>query len=269
MIDFANPSDGWLLIYGSPGMSHIPSIILHTTDGGQHWNELANSENTGVTGIFFTDVQNGWESASDDQLVSMNPAQPWLGVTHDGGQTWHDVQLPMLPGAGKNEIAHPTPPVLFGKNGLLPVQDQHYGGEGIGLDLYVTHDGGQTWTPTKFLAAKGDQRTLNSFTVDIVDMYHVWVTIGTNLYATSDGGQSWIKLPQLPQAISHLRFTDLLRFLDTHNGWALGSINTTSGEIKKQPPNLLHTTDGGCTWQSINYSIVGKPTATPSTPMGQ
>ena len=60
MTDFVNPSDGWLKIYGEPGASQVPSVIFHTTDGGQHWNELANSLANNATGIFFSDMQNGW-----------------------------------------------------------------------------------------------------------------------------------------------------------------------------------------------------------------
>ena len=166
-------------------------------------------------------------------------AQPPLEVTHDGGQTWHNLSLPVLPGAGKDDLIQTMPPVFFGKNGLLPVQDQ-------GLDLYVTYDGGQTWTPTKLVTSNGP----GSFTVNITDIRHVWATNGTNLYATSNGGQSWTKLPPTPQPISELSF------VDANNGWAIGPTNVTPGNTKNQPPSLLHTTNSGRTWQAVNYSIV-------------
>ena len=270
MPHFLNPSNGWLQTFGEPGMSQLPSAIFHTTDGGQHWKQLGSANQSDgsnavvrASGISFSDIQNGWESG-DGSGAAVNPAQPRLEVTHDGGQTWHSQSLPALPGAGKDDMVETTPPVLFGKNGLLPVQDQDFtppgstGVQGIGLDLYVTHDSGQTWTPTKFITTKGYQGP-SSFIVYVADMQHVWAASGTDLYATSDGGQSWTRLPQPPQRISELSF------IDFNNGWAISSINTTTDNTKNQPSNLLHTTDSGRTWQPINYSIVGKSTATPPT----
>jgi len=268
---FLNASDGWLQTFGVSGMAgQVPSAIFHTTDGGQHWKQLGNANqsygsNTVVraSGISFSNIQNGWESG-DGSGAAANPAQPRLEVTHDGGQIWQSQSLPALPGAGKDDMVETTPPVLFGKNGLLPVQDQDFtppgstSVQGIGLDLYVTHDSGQNWTPTKFLTIKEYQGS-SSFTVYVVDMQHVWAANGTDLYATSDGGQSWTQLPQPPQTISELSF------IDSNNGWAIGSINTTTDNTKNQPSNLRHTTNGGRTWQPTNYSIVGKSTATPPT----
>ena len=74
-------------------------------------------------------------------------------------------------------------------------------------------------------------------------MQHAWAALGTNLYATSDGGQSWTKLPPTPQPIGELSFVDI------NNGWAIGPGNATT------PSPVLHTTDGGYTWQQVNYSV--------------
>jgi len=244
---FLNASDGWLQTFGQLGMGdQPPSAIFHTTDGGQQWKFLGNtypSEPSDCeapapsgppcnplihsSGISFSDAQNGCESGLGG--AGTTEARPVLDVTHDGGQTWHSLSLPALPGAGNIGMIPTTPPVFFGKNGLLPVSVRD-----IGFDLYVTHDGGQTWTPTKLVTRNGQ----SSFTVYVADMQHAWATSGTDLYATSDGGQSWTNLPPTPLPISTLDFAD------ANNGWAI------------TPANLLYTTDGGSTWQPINYSIV-------------
>lgn len=225
---FLNASDGWLQTSDEQGMGgQVPSRIFQTTDGGQHWNQLGNtypgSELIQSSGISFNNAQNGWESG----IPGAGGAQPIVDVTHDGGQTWHSLSLPTPPGASPDsQVQAVTPPVFFGKDGVLPIK-------GSGIDLYVTHNAGQTWTPTKAVTSNGQ----GSLVIDIIDMQYIWVAVGTNISVTSDGGQSWTKLPSTPQAINGLNF------VDPNNGWAI------------TPTELLHTTDGGRTWQLINYSI--------------
>ena len=191
----------------------------------------------------------------------MNPAQPLLDVTHDGGQTWQSVQLPALPGAGQDNLVETTPPVMFGNNGLLPITDGDVtlsttgvNPSSTGLDLYVTHDAGLTWSPTKFITITGDEVPI----VYVTDMQHAWAATSTGTYATSDGGQSWTKLPPTPQPIG------MMSFIDAKNGWAVGprdipiganDSNVIAKATNSGQPLLLHTTDGGRTWQHINYSI--------------
>jgi photosystem II stability/assembly factor-like uncharacterized protein len=272
MLHFLNASNGWLQVLGEPGsvgksgLGGRPLFIFQTTDGGQRWKQLASPNPKDIpdpSGISFSDMQTGWE-AGDNPTASMsgtiNNAQPLLVVTHDGGKTWKSQPLPVLRGVGKSDMVSTRPPVFFGKNGLLPVVDQivpprdSKSKPGIGLNLYMTQNGGQTWTPTKLVTNNG--LGLSSFTFYIADMQHAWVVSGTNLYATSNSGQSWTKLPPTPQPISELSF------VNANDGWAIGSTNVTPGNTKDQPPSLLHTTNGGRTWQPINYSIVGKPITT-------
>jgi len=243
MPHFLNPSNGWLQTFGQAGSSD--STIFYTTDGGLHWNEpgkLNTKDIPYASGISFIDNQNGWE-AGNNPTAAIDNAQPLLEVTHDGGKTWQSQSLPALPGADKSAKLSTKPPVFFGMTGLLPVSDQIIPPKtpGIGLDLYVTHNGGQTWTPTPLVTSNiPGNKKLMPFTIDVMDMQHAWAILGTDLYATSNGGQSWTKLPSAPQSITELNF------VDANTGWAI------------TPTNLLHTTDGGHTWQPINYFIDGK-----------
>jgi photosystem II stability/assembly factor-like uncharacterized protein len=255
MPHFVNTSDGWLEIFGHPGAGSRGSYLFHTTDGGQHWNQLADPNRSGSvrrsSGISFSDVRNGWQSG-DGGGGTPNPAQPLLDITHDGGQTWQSVQLPALPGAGKDDVVETTPPVIFGNNGLLPVQDNSQSRSGI--DLYVTHNAGLTWSPTKFVIITGNEVPI----VYVTDMQHAWAITSTGTYVTSDGGQSWTKFPPTPQPIG------MMSFIDAKNGWAVGPRDIPIGAnvsdviakaTNSGQPLLLHTTDGGRTWQQINYSI--------------
>jgi len=261
MLHFLNASDGWLQAFGAGGRS---LLIFQTTDGGQHWNQVTSPNLKDITdpnGISFNDAQTGW-AAGENLADTINNTQPVLGITHDGGKTWSSQPLPMLPGGGKDDMVITRPPVFFGNNGLLPVDQivpsPDSKSSPIGLNLYVTQNGGQTWTPTKLVTSNVPGNAPNFFTVDITDMQHVWAANGTNLYVTSNGGQSWIKLPPTPLPISDLSF------VDANNGWAIVSTETIPGDINTQQTQLLHTTNGGHTWQPINYSIIGQ-SATTST----
>jgi photosystem II stability/assembly factor-like uncharacterized protein len=257
---FLNASEGWLQSYQVTQTGNVPAIF-HTTDGGQHWNQLGTPNDTQVqSGISFINAQNGWEAGAG-RASAANPAQPPLDVTHDGGKTWQSQPLPVLPGAGKSDRVSTKPPVFFGNNGLLPVENHIVPPSGsksspsIGLDLYVTHDGGQTWTPTQLVTSTTTRKGPYTLTVDFADMQHAWAAVGTNLSTTNNGGQSWTQLPPTLQPLS------TLDFIDPNNGWAI-NFSSATDKTKYQPPSLLHTTDGGHTWQPINYFIDGKPITT-------
>jgi photosystem II stability/assembly factor-like uncharacterized protein len=233
---FVNTREGWIEVGTGAATSHESVDIFHSADGGQTWLKIASAgpqTNSGLsfegdkTGISFKDTMTGWATAS-------TPATDlaWLYVTHDGGKTWHSQSLPKLAGMS-NVDYNTTPPVFFGNNGILPVQVGTASGQG--LDLYVTHDGGNTWIPTTLA-------NVDMGIVYVLDMQHAWATDGTTIYATSDGGQSWIKLAGGFTNISEMSFADAT------NGWAIASQSDKT-------PLLLHTTDGGKTWRQINYSI--------------
>lgn len=234
---FLNASEGWLAVHGLPtGILRI----FHTTDGGQNWNQLASPNMKDIpysSGISFSDTQNGWETGTGSITV-----QPALEVTHDGGQTWQSQSLAVPPEMGKFNAIATIPPVFFGNNGLLPVEAYNSSLRLTGLGLYVTHDSGQTWTPTTLLT-NNISVTIN--TIDVVDSQHVWAELGSYPYTTSDGGQSWTQMSPIPQPIA------LLSFIDANNGWSMSVPRVTLGNTR---PNLLRTTDGGQTWQLINSS---------------
>lgn len=242
---FLDTSDGWVQALSQPGSGN-PAIIFNTSDSGQNWKQLKDIGGP----LSFTNKQNGWSG-----VFSTQSTQPTLEITNDGGQTWHSLALPALPGGSKADTVETMPPVFVGNNGQLLVEIQGAtSSRSTGLDLYVTQNGGQTWTPTKF--ANINRQDGQALIVDTTVSQHAWAASGTNLYATNDGGQSWTQLPQLPDPV------DTFNFVDPNNGWAI------STRIQAPHSDLLHTTDGGRTWQPINYSIIGKSIATSSVANG-
>jgi photosystem II stability/assembly factor-like uncharacterized protein len=226
---FVNTQDGWIEVVtnGGPAAGSESVEIFATTNGGQNWNLVANtlSGNSGLpngglkTGISFKDALNGWATGGDYSYY------PWLYVTHDGGHTWQKQGLP--PNSAIFDTT--TPPVLFGNAGIMPVTVNSNGNGGSTM-MYITNNGGQTWTQ-----ASSTPASFQASTVYVVDTQHAWaVDLNGLLYATSNGGHTWQKL-----STGSLHMTQL-SFVDDTNGWALGSAN-----------GLLRTTDGGHTWHAV------------------
>ena len=247
---FVNTQDGWLeVINGGPGAGSESAEIFQTTDGGQTWNVVANTNNSASglpaeglkTGISFKDTLNGWATGTDASNT------PWLYVTHDGGKTWQKQTLPDLPGAigtAATAISYQTtPPVFFGNTGLLPVfitgqlaQNQPVNG----FLLYHTTNGGQSW----YTDWKSNPATLTSFATNqnelyIADPLHAWAGVANSnaIYATSDGGESWQELG------THFGPASDISFVNPSDGWAfLSNVGPVS------------TIDGGVNWKILMYN---------------
>jgi photosystem II stability/assembly factor-like uncharacterized protein len=240
---FITTQEGWVTTGEAEGMHHSSMAIFHTTDGGLHWTMIANtapqSQNglpdTGnKTGISFKDSQAGWVTGE----IPGNYA--WLYMSIDGGKNWQQQTLSLPNTLSNAEMIGDfttTPPVFFGNDGILPTtifyHTQSY------MVLYVTHDGGKTWAPTTPAPIKNPNTNNNIY---VTDTQHAWFSDNTTFYATSDGGKSWTQVGQTPSEIGEMSF------VDANNGWAIGPSANKS-------PLLLHTTNGGKTWQAITYSI--------------
>ena len=226
---------GWVTIGQAEGMQHSSMTVFHSTDGGATWQQMASSfspasglpMSADKNGISFSNEQNGWVTAE------YPASQPWLYTTHNAGTTWQRQSITLPPGSDANN-ATTTPPVFAGQNGIMPVQLFY---DSPRFDLYVTHNGGATWTPTTLVRGNAD-----SFSA--ADLQHVWATQsnGTSIYRTSDGGATWKSLGNTPEMFGELSF------VNAQNGWAIGSANNKT-------PSLFYTNDGGASWHQMSYTI--------------
>jgi photosystem II stability/assembly factor-like uncharacterized protein len=257
MLSFANDAQrGWMTLTAGPGAGSEPLAIYQTNDSGITWQlvsaSLNNSESATPnslpascikSGIRFRDDQEGWATGS------CPGSQVFLYHTTNGGKTWTHVALPIPQGYPENLFTNcqcNLMPVEFvtPQDGFLPVtifeaQTASY--------LYVTHNGGETWTPYSLPVSQLPAAP------DFTDAQNGFLTDGQQLYSTQDGGHTWRLVGNLPVE----NIMNGLNFVDAQDGFI------TNGEL------LYITHDSGATWTSMQPLANPAPGAisTPPTPV--
>lgn len=261
---FVSATTGWAV--GESG------TIIRTTDGGVTWTGQASGTIYDLTGLSFPDAQHGWVIG---RAHVENEDGNTLGVTRlllctaDGGSAWQRQPLPPSP-----LPYHPT--------GVCFVDPQHGWvlgqTDGYGSVLLRTVDGGHTWD----FQYPDTWQPLSAIT--FIDATHGWAVGWRDVYRTSDGGQSWSLAWEDPdgfgttdyktiavsggnvlvggtdnsmnplmvrsgdggatwqQIASPPEFVAPPSFTSSSEGWGIAVDWSHNG--------LVHTTDGGVTWQT-------------------
>ncbi len=256
-IFFLNPHNGWAVGGKTLAYTHnSTAIMLKTRDGGRHWVHTDKTLLPSLKRIKMFDSENGWALGNSSPLFP-----PGLFQTVNGGRTWSTIREG-TPGRWlTGDFYDPARGLVAGHDGslaiasrqiLAPVQHTGYGlrhfrsvrltgpatgwlvGDG-GLIL-TTLDGGRTWQ----LAGESLERAILELfdfkTVAIIED-HCWIAgaPGTVVFHSADQGQTWQQQPTgINTPIHCLSFADRLR------GCAVGALG-----------NILHTDDGGRTWQHV------------------
>jgi photosystem II stability/assembly factor-like uncharacterized protein len=245
---------GWLFAALGAGAGSQAAQIFRTTDGGKHWISVSTTTPPhsspgslpfgGIkSGIGFRNALAGFATG----IVYGPPGFSYLYATDDGGHTWRHQGL-TLPPAYRGDNPALTPPIFFtARHGLLPAILFK---AGLAQLIYVTHDGGATWTGTTPLH--------NARNLDVVTMREIWAVESAGaaagsasrplrLYVTHDGGFHWTALG--PNKA--IRDGATLDFINHQIGFvlypALGSGSQTT---------LLKTVDGGHSWFAIHPHVL-------------
>lgn len=228
---FLDPQRGWLWVPGDVGGGRLYS----TQNGGRAWSVASNA--APMCAAMFSTPTTGWSTCDSANSGSSTAG---LRVTRDGGATWNWQELPNPPhGCGCSVDL----PVFFdAQHGV--VQDYGYSGQ----DVFVTSDGGLSWTALPSVPAQGP----GWVSIDFEDARDFWLLGGggkggpplNSLYHSSDGGHSW----QLVQKDIPIGFGlgpggAQLQFLDSMHAFVL------------QAPQLAVTADGGHTWTVFQVQI--------------
>ena len=245
---FVDAQHGWILAGWGTGEGAAEAVtVFRTTDGGKTWMNVSSALPASTdtpppgqlpfggrkSGIQFLNASTGWITGT----VGANDLA-WLYASHDGGATWYRQSLPLPSGVPPAQLSLGSPTLFSPTDGVLPVIfSDVLTGRGVATDIYVTHDGGTTWTSTTPLP-------LAAVAIDFADEQHGWASDGVNLHRTSDGGQQWTKLS--PGA--NFKQVTSLDFVSSTLGWAIRGQGKNSSL-------LLKTTDGGGTWTPIPFTL--------------
>ncbi len=196
-VSFLDQKQGWMMLHYDAAMGSEAVWIFKTIDGGQTWEQVANSDpseegagNTpgslplaGIkTGVAFADPETGCLTGTyyGDGI--------YFYQTEDGGATWNWKDLAIPEGyAAEGGSATSYPPAFHeGRTGVLPVI---FHGDKPAIVLYLTTDGGGNWAPE---VLDGVDTDVASFSwVNFISADAGWTIIAGNLWKTMDGGQSW------------------------------------------------------------------------------
>lgn len=240
VLSFFDRQHGWLLLTVPNPVSHpTPStraratshtVVYRTADGGATW-RLVSSAGPPCTALAFSSPTRGI-AAGGGQFQSCQST----ATTDDGGTTWSSGTLSNVGRVVFFDATH----------GVAAV----YAGDSYGL--YVTADGGRTWTQTAsaqggttFAPGGFEPYALNVWFEDQRDFWLFTTQPGWNkgglehdwLYHSSDGGATW----QLVQRDTPVSSPLSVSFVDPSHGFVLQT--DVNGALV-----LVVTSDGGRTW---------------------
>jgi photosystem II stability/assembly factor-like uncharacterized protein len=228
---FLDTLRGWLFVPGDVGGGRLYA----TENGGQDWKVASNA--APMCAAMFSSPTTGWSTCDSANSGSSTAG---LQVTRDAGATWNWKELPNPPhGCGCST----TLPVFFDPmHGAV----QDYGNSG--QDVFVTSDGGLTWTALPSVPAQGP----GWVSIDFEDAGDFWLVGGggkggpplNSLFHSSDGGHSWqLVQKDIPVGFGLGPGGAQVQFLDPMHGFVL------------QSPQLFVTADGGHTWTVMQVQI--------------
>ena len=247
-IFFLNAQVGWIVVGKGAAMGSEAVDVLHTSDGGATWKIISVSNYNTVnnptaipfggdkSGLSFVNTTTGW-------ITGFTAADnfAWLYLTHDGGTMWQHQAIPLPANAVQVST---IPPVFFNAtDGVLPVIIPSL--EGQAVNIYVTHDGGTSWSTTSPVPTSA-----TAGTIEFIDAMHGWIVsntfdvksnqyINSTVYSTSDGGEHWTHHNvKLSADITMLDFASLTQ------GWAIDSLQF-----------LYQTSDSGQTWTKVTPTV--------------
>ena len=186
-------------------------------------------------------------------MTFRDPINGWIGGdyptagyvyfyrTSDGGANWSPILL-TKPIDFEYAFITINAPTFFGANdAILPVWMTR--GSGRELFLYVSHDGGNTWTPSTSFA-RGAEFT------DVISMSHTISWDWTNLFhVTNNSGGSWTTVTPNVNFGEDFRGLD---FVSPSTGWLI------QAPVNGSTP-LYRTTDGGYTWTILSGGYIPSP----------
>jgi photosystem II stability/assembly factor-like uncharacterized protein len=187
-VHFIDSGNGWA--------SGQIGTILHTSDGGESWEDQSVTSFQELTAVFFANATDGWVSGTGGTLMRSS----------DGGQTW----------------SPQTSGVTTTLNQLFFTDSSTGWAVGARGVILHTADGGLNWAPQVSNATS----SLNN--LHFTDANNGWVVgSGGTVLRTSDGGATWERRDVIPSTAS----SSGVSFLDANTGWIIMSEQYSTAAI--------------------------------------
>ncbi len=243
-INIGSPQEAWSLASGMNDNNAQYQVIVKTTDGGHTWSSiypvsLPGTINPGLGMVFSA----GNDVAYIAAFKSGNFGSNGVWKTTDGGANWTKITSSNVYDSSSSfaNIVY-----FFDDQNGLTCGDPGDNGE---FEIYLTHDAGATWSQVS-----GDNipNPVNAEEFGYVHSYAAagnsfWFTTNYGrIFKTSDMGNTWTVYQ-----------TPLDDFGGAHIDGHFGGItfkDDNEGWVFNQDGNLYHTTNGGATWNQINYT---------------
>lgn len=239
-IHFLDADNGWALADLGVGAGSNAVAVFQTTDGGSTWTQkFTNDPNLAGSG---DSLPLGGQKAGIAPVsmqtafvygVTYAPGTPYLFRTDDGGASWRPVELPLPPGAENFELGIDRGQMQFVSpgDGFIAMR---LTGENYQLAVYVTRDGGGTWSLTPTLLPNGGS-------ADFLSAEEAVIYNGEQFYVTRDAARTWGIIPP------DVKFGDIfagMDFVDPMTGWVVTMDQTGQRGVYR-------TGDGGATWSPV------------------
>jgi photosystem II stability/assembly factor-like uncharacterized protein len=187
-------------------------FVLRTTDGGITWTRVHSVSMNELSSVYFVNASTGY--AAGDNVVLK---------TTDGGISWRETRIPDL----------------GGKMMQVKFTDAQNGYIVCMFDKIVkTTDGGGTWR----VSATGFNQGYYSLSTAAGVLY---ASGQKHMVKSGNGGATWEVLPNSPEDIYSLHFTDGFK------GFAFGRGNYSGGDWGRTYGAIYCTGDGGKSWSGI------------------
>ena len=235
-LSFLDASNGWMLADLGVGAGSNAVAVFQTTDGGATWtqtytndpNNPEASDSLPLGGIKSDlvplDMQTAWVGG-----VVYAPGSIYLFRTDDGGATWTPVSLDLPEGTEEVELGIDRDQMHFvsEQDGFLIVR---MSGKSTQTAVYVTTDGGESWTLTPTLIPEAGQS-------DFLSAEEAIIYNGEEFYVTRDTASTWATVS--PDIVFGDSFA-LMDFVNPNSGWIV--------TVADDQHALYRTHDGGATW---------------------
>ncbi|MGO8860870.1 MAG: WD40/YVTN/BNR-like repeat-containing protein [Acidimicrobiales bacterium] len=257
-LSFVDPDHGFAAV--GPDLSG-PTVLFSTADGGVTWTPKGDIPDLGsiLSGgpgpepqLVFTSPLDGWAVTGpafgvDDQMTSPGGV---VYRTTDGGSSWSVVSG--LPSTNHYEL-----PTFFGtQDGVVLSNAEGVAGRPTGV--YVTEDGGSTWTarPTPDIPGLREFKPSGlRFRFAPISATSWKIDVGSALYSTTNAGRTWVRTLPTPKVTAGT--TTAVVFVSSRDGLALWSgppkceDRVHAPEASQCFPTMVGTTDGGNRWAPV------------------